>query len=76
MTKDKIHFKNKTPELYNPFRIQEHWRTKFKFYNKCCICGEQETITLHHINSLRSIKNVDRYKAIRMQIKRIQIPVL
>ena len=76
MAKNKTnYYQNQVPEMYDPFKIQEHWRTKFKFYNECCICGEQEEIALHHINSLRSIKNKDRYEAIRMQINRVQIPV-
>lgn len=29
---------------FDPFRIQEHWRTKIKLYNKCCICGETDNI--------------------------------
>lgn len=73
---NQTHFDNRVPEMFDPFRIQEHWRTKFKFYNECCICGYQEEITLHHLNSLQSIKtNVDKYERIRMQINRIQIPV-
>ena len=61
----------------DPFHIVEHWRTKFKFYNECCICGSTESIELHHINSLKSIKNKekDHGKVIRSQINRIQIPV-
>lgn len=76
MAKNKTnYYKNQVPEMHNPFRIQERWHTKFKFYNECCICGEQEEIALHHINSIRSIKNRDRYEAIRMQINRVKIPV-
>jgi len=61
----------------DPFHIVEHWRTKFKFYNECCICGSTESIELYHINSLKSIKNKekDHGKVIRSQINRIQIPV-
>lgn len=61
----------------DPFHIVEHWRTKFKFYNECSICGSAESIELHHINSLRSIKNKEKdpNKVIRSQINRIQIPV-
>ena len=64
-------------EEFDPFRIQEHWRTKLKFFNECCICGATEGINLHHINSLGSIKKPkrDRYEAIRSQVNRIQIPV-
>lgn len=35
---------NRTPKIYNtnntlidPLKINQHWRTKFKIYNKCCI---------------------------------------
>ena len=61
----------------DPFHIVEHWRTKFKFYNECCICGSTESIELHHTNSLKSTKNKekDHGKVIRSQINRIQIPV-
>ena len=65
-------------EYQDPFRIQEHWRTKFKMYNECCICGSEGPIALHHINSLRSINSKnqkDRYENIRSQINRLQIPV-
>lgn len=69
----KIHL----PAEFDPFRIEEHWRTKLKFFNECCICGATEGIALHHINSLASRRESsrDRYEAIRSQIKRIQIPV-
>jgi hypothetical protein len=52
------------PEYKDPFRIEEHWRAKFKMYNECCICGAIEEIALHHINSFRSIKNVDNHAVI------------
>lgn len=65
------------PVPSDPFRIQEHWRTKFKFYNECCICGETKGIALHHLNSLGSIKTKKRddFEYIRSQTNRIQIPV-
>lgn len=65
------------PVPLDPFRTQEHWRTRFKFYNECCICGETEGIALHHINSLGSIKEKKRddFEYIRSQINRTQIPV-
>jgi retron-type reverse transcriptase len=59
----------------DPFRIREFWRTKFKFYNECCICGSKDDIQLHHINSIRSLKNKDNASAIRSQLNRLQIPV-
>lgn len=61
----------------DPFRIREHWRTKFKIYQECCICGSEENIALHHINSLRNLKNKnnDKHQVIRSQINRMQLPV-
>ena len=61
--------------MHDPFKIQEHWRTKFKFSKECCIRSEQEEIALHHINSLRYIKNKDKYEAIIVEINCAQIPV-
>jgi len=63
------------PVNQDPFRIQEHWRTKFKIYNECCICGATDMIALHHINSISSLKGKDRYENIRATINRLQIPV-
>lgn len=65
-----------TPVETDPFRIREHWRTKFKVYNECCICGATKNIQLHHINSIASLKKKkDNAAAIRSQINRLQIPV-
>ena len=41
----------------NPFRIQGFWRTKFKAYNECCMCGSIDHVQLHHINSISSLKS-------------------
>lgn len=57
--------------VYDPFHLQRHWRTDFKIYQNCCICGNDEkNIGLHHLNSLRSISQGkrDRYEYIRSQI--------
>jgi hypothetical protein len=63
---------------WDPFRIQEHWRTKLKLHHECCICGETERIELHHINSLGALRKKgreDKFDQIRSQINRLQIPV-
>ena len=60
---------------FDPFKIQQFVRTKFKQYFYCCICGSEDRVALHHINSLRSIKTRDKYEYIRSQVNRIQIPV-
>lgn len=62
-------------ESKDPFRVEEHWRAKFKTYNECCICGAIEKIALHHTNSVCSTKNVCRHSIARAQIHRLQIPV-
>lgn len=61
----------------DPFRIREFWRTKFKIYNECCICGSMDNVQLHHINSISSLKRKkkDNAAAIRSQLNRLQIPV-
>lgn len=70
-------FSFKDKDIYDPFHIQRHWRTKFKFYQDCCICGYDKHIDLHHLNSLASIplRKRDKYEYIRSQLNRIQIPV-
>jgi len=69
-------FKNKTTEISDPFRIHEYWRTKFKVFNECCICGSMDNVQLHHINSIASMKKKkDNAAAIRSQLNRLQIPV-
>lgn len=69
-------FTNKVAEGSDPFRIHEHWRTKFKVFNECCICGSMDNVQLHHINSIASMKKKkDNAAAIRSQLNRLQIPV-
>jgi group II intron reverse transcriptase/maturase len=63
---------------YDPFKIVTYWRTKFKFYTHCCICGNDGGIHLHHINSLKSIqanKETDKFSYFRSCLNRLQIPV-
>lgn len=75
MEKGKLHTKL-TSESPDPFRIKEFWRTKFKIFNECCICGSMNNIQLHHINSIASMKKKkDNAAAIRSQLNRLQIPV-
>lgn len=73
----RLEYKERNKLDYDPFKIHNYWRTKAKIYNNCCICGSDDRVALHHINSLRSIKpqKRDRYEYIRSQINRIQIPV-
>ena len=48
---------NKTLVEYDPFYVRQYWRTSFKVYQNCCICGSTEHIAMHHLNSLRNLKN-------------------
>lgn len=68
---------NSKPQEVDPFHIREFWRTKIKIYESCCICGNPDDVAMHHINSLRKIKQNkrDKFEYIRSCIKRIQIPV-
>lgn len=69
-------FTNQVTEVSDPFRIHEFWRTKFKVFRECCICGSMDNVQLHHINSIASMKKKkDNAAAIRSQLKRLQIPV-
>jgi group II intron reverse transcriptase/maturase len=63
-------------DFQDPFRIKEYWRTKFKVYHECCICGSTDSIALHHNKSLRSqIKKAEGFHNIISQVNRLQIPV-
>ena len=75
-SQDRFSFKKTDYDTeFDPFKIQQFVRTKFKQYLYCCICGSEDRVALHHINSLRSIKTHDKYEYIRSQVNRIQIPV-
>ena len=37
------------------------------------MCGATDEIALHHLNSVKSIKNKDKFEAIRSQINKVQI---
>jgi group II intron reverse transcriptase/maturase len=64
---------------YDPFKIRTFWRTTFKLYSQCCICGCDNNIEMHHINSLKNIKvgskNESSFNTILKQLNRKQIPV-
>ena len=59
----------------DPFRIKQYWRTKYKLYEVCCICGSDDRVALHHLNSLRKTKTKDKINKIRSQLNRKQTPV-
>lgn len=60
----KEYFQNQTSKPltidFDPFKIRTFWRTTFKLYSQCCICGANNNIEMHHINSLKSIKDKQR----------------
>lgn len=64
---------------FDPFKIRTFWRTTFKLYSQCCICGCSENIEMHHKKSLKSIKqsktNKTSFNLILKQLNRKQIPV-
>lgn len=67
----------------DPFQIMQYWRTKIKLYLECCICGETESISMHHNNAVRNLvkntKTIEKtpksHQAIRSTLNRLQIPV-
>ena len=67
--------KNFVPEYQDPFRIHEHWRTKFKVYQECCKCGSTDSIALHHTKSLRSKPTKEGFVSVESQVNRLQIPL-
>lgn len=72
-----------TQKDFDPFYIKTHWRTKFKMYSECCVCGASEGVAMHHLRSVRQlVTQTNRHKKkgkdfefIKNQLKRIQIPV-
>lgn len=64
---------------YDPFKIRTFWRTTFKLYSICCICGCPDNIEMHHVKSIKSIKQSNKEKhdfnLILQQLNRKQIPV-
>lgn len=64
---------------HDPFKVRTFWRTTFKLYSMCCICGCSENIEMHHLNSLKNIKQTNKEKQdfnlILKQLNRKQIPV-
>jgi hypothetical protein len=69
--------KTLTP-YFDPFKIRTFWRTTFKLYSQCWICGSDTSIEMHHINSLKNIKlgkNKTSFNLILKQLNRKQIPV-
>jgi group II intron reverse transcriptase/maturase len=77
------YFRDKTrsslPIYFDPFKIRTFWRTTFKLYSFCCICGATDNIEMHHMNSLKNIKQSKKEKqpfsVILKQLNRKQIPV-
>lgn len=61
---------------FDPFKIRTFWRTTFKLYSICCICGSNSNIEMHHIKSIKSIKNKTQdFNLILKQLNRKQVPV-
>lgn len=58
------------------FKIRTFWRTTFKLYSICCVCGADTNIQMHHVNSLKSIKDKNpTFNLILKQLNRKQIPI-
>jgi len=68
------------PLGWDPFKIRTFWRTTFKLYSVCCVCGSDRNIEMHHVKSLKSIKTLTKnnkttFDLILKQLNRKQIPV-
>lgn len=66
-----------TENTYDPFKLTYYNRTKLKVFSCCCICGNDDKVAMHHINSLQSIPLEKRKKFdyLRKRLNRLQIPV-
>ena len=75
----KNYFTVRGPSLtptFDPFKIRTFWRTTFKLYSLCCVCGSDANIEMHHINSLKNQKKKSNdFNKILIQLSRKQIPV-
>ena len=71
--------KNRTfiERINDPFKLTYYNKTKFKVFSCCCICGSDDRVAMHHINSLQSIPQRKRKKFdyLRSRLNRLQIPV-
>jgi len=67
---------NIRPTLFDPFRLVDYWRTKFKMYVECCLCGEREDVSLFRTRITRNtdVKTQKLTDAL-IKINRLQIPV-
>merc|ERR1711976_639364 len=60
----------------DPFKVHTFYRTKFKTFCVCCICGETKGIELHHLKSVRRNKNKRiEFSKLKSDLNRNQIPV-
>nr|QUX32878.1 hypothetical protein [Blidingia minima] len=75
LKKEKVSLKYKGD--YDPFYVQKFWRTSIKLYGNCCICNSDTDISMHHLNSLKKLKqkNNQNNTYIRSALGRKQIPV-
>lgn len=74
----KLEYKKHLIVYKDPFKILQFFRTKYKVYTSCCICGSTDNVQLHHTNSLRNIKNNNNKKTIstlEQKLLRKQIPL-
>jgi retron-type reverse transcriptase len=61
----------------DPFSLKQNWRTSFKLFLDCVICGSEENVEMHHTNSLRKIpaNKRENYSYVMRSLRRKQIPV-
>jgi len=67
---------NIRPTLFDPFRLVDYWRTKFKLYVECCICGEREDVSLFRTRITRNTDvKTQKLTDVLIKFNRLQIPV-
>lgn len=62
---------------FDSFNTQQNWRTSLKLFQNCCVCGSSDHVEMHHLNSLKNIKDKNKTSSeyIRQVLNRKQITV-
>jgi group II intron reverse transcriptase/maturase len=67
---------NIRPSIFDPFRLADHWRTKFKMYVECCLCGERENVSFFRTRITRdTAAKPNKFKSVMKRYNRLQVPI-
>lgn len=71
-TKKQPYHETIKPDFFNQYKI--NWRTRVKMDWRCSICGDSDSIQMHHIKHLRKLK-LTGFDRVVQSLNRKQIPV-